>query len=77
MTRRQTLRARPTFADIAVARAFAPVDTPSPSSLRAMATDGETGGAVTQTIGGGWIELAPCPRRAGDRMAPRARPLPS
>ena len=58
MTRRQTLRARPTFADMA--RAFAPVDTPLAQLAKGYVTaDGETGGAVTQTIGGGWIELAP------------------
>ena len=42
MTRRQTLRARPTFADMA--RAFAPVDTPLAQLAKGyVATDGETG----------------------------------
>ena len=58
MKRRETLRSRPTIADMA--RAFAPVDTPLAQLAKGyVATDGETGGAVTQTIGGGWIELAP------------------
>ena len=58
MTRRQTLRNRPTLADMA--RAFGPVDTPLAQLAKGyVVADGETSGAVTQTIGGGWIELAP------------------
>ncbi|MGL4265169.1 MAG: hypothetical protein ACRCTX_26395 [Afipia sp.] len=58
MTRRQSLRTQPTLADMA--RAFAPVDTPLAQLAKGyVATDGETGEAVTQNIGGRWIALAP------------------
>lgn len=58
MTRRQTLRNRPTLADMA--RAFAPVDTPLAQLAKGyVSADDETGEAVTQNIGGRWIALAP------------------
>ena len=58
MKRRETLRSRPTIADMA--RAFGPVDTPLAQLAKGyVAADAETGGAVTQTTGGRWIELAP------------------
>ena len=58
MTRRQSIRSRPTIADMA--RAFAPVDTPLAQLAKGyVSADGETGEAVTQNIGGRWIALAP------------------
>ena len=58
MKRRETIRSRPTIADMA--RAFGPVDTPLAQLAKGyVAADGETGGPVTQTTGGRWIELAP------------------
>ena len=58
MKRRETIRSRPTIADMA--RAFGPVDTPLAQLAKGyVAANGETGAPVTQNIDGRWIELAP------------------
>ena len=58
MKRRETIRSRPTIADMA--RAFGPVDRPLAQLAKGyVAANGETGAPVTQNIDGRWIELAP------------------
>lgn len=58
MNLRAKLRTRPTLADMA--RAFGPLDRPLAQLAQGfVAADAETGAAVTQNIGGRWIELAP------------------
>lgn len=58
MKRRETIRSRPTIADMA--RAFGPVDGPLAQLAKGyVAANGETGAPVTQNIDGRWIDLAP------------------